>query len=183
MQTFINYFSGSEAQQRADRPCDERAQDQACRDRRPAPVQRLQPHKTADLPPARADAAQHAEELRPLGHIGLALATSLTGLLVSVLALLDLRKMGLHMFQQKQLPDFLKIVASSAGSLLGCVLCYELLLPSGGNTLALIAAACVAVALYGFLSIVLKIRIFMWIYHRIPKQLQVFSFLSRAAEE
>ena len=34
-----------EAQQRADRPGDERAQDQACRDRRPAPVQRLQPHK------------------------------------------------------------------------------------------------------------------------------------------
>lgn len=120
---------------------------------------------------------------RPLGYIGLALATSLTGLLVSVLALLDLRKMGLSMFQREQMPDFLKIVASSAVSLLGCVFCYEILLPRGGNTLALMVAVCVAVALYGILSIILKIRIFVWIYHRIPKRLQVLSFLKQAAEE
>lgn len=120
---------------------------------------------------------------RPLGYIGLALATSLTGLLVSVLAILDLRRMGLSMFQRGQIPDFLKIMASSAVSLMGCIFCYELLLPRGGNTLALMAAVCVAVALYGILSIVLKIRIFVWIYHRIPKRLQVLSFLKQAAEE
>lgn len=120
---------------------------------------------------------------RPLGHIGLALATSLSGLLVSVLALLDLQKMGLSMFQKKQAPDFLKILSSTVVSLLGCVFCYDLLLPRVGNTLALVLAFCVAVTLYGILSIALKIKIFVWMYHRIPKQLQVLSFLKQATEE
>lgn len=120
---------------------------------------------------------------RPLGHIGLALATSLTGLLVSVLALLDLRKKGLSMFQRGQLPDFLKIVASSAVGLLGCVLCFERLLPRVGNTLALVSAACVAVTLYGILSIALKIEIFVWMYRRLPKRLQVLPCLNQVAEE
>ena len=115
---------------------------------------------------------------RPLGHIGLALATSLTGLLVSVLALLDLWKMGLYMFQRDQIRDFIKIILVAAVSVSISVFIYRWLFPGLGNTVALLCAGGGAVVVYGVGSVVTKMDIFLWFYARLPKTLQKIPWLN-----
>lgn len=115
---------------------------------------------------------------RPLGHIGLALATSLSSLLVSVLALLDLRKIGLSMFQRGQTRDFVKIILVTAVSILISVVTYRVLLPRGGNTVALLCAGGGAVVVYGVGSVVTRMDIFLWFYARLPKTLQKIPWLN-----
>lgn len=117
---------------------------------------------------------------QPLGHIGLALATSLTGVIVSALALLDLKRIDLSVFEHTQISDFIKIVAAAAIAVFISIIGYRCMLPVLGNSVAVILAAVVALLVYGTCSVVGRIEIFVWIYQRLPKKIQVFHWLDRS---
>lgn len=115
---------------------------------------------------------------RPLGHIGLALATSLTGVVVSVLAIGDLRKIGLFLFERGQVSDFLKISGGTALALAVSILTYRCSLSFAGNAVSFILTAAVAVLTYGISSIVCKIEIFIWLYQHLPAKIRVLPWLN-----
>lgn len=117
--------------------------------------------------------------LRPLGHIGLALATSITGVISCLLMLYDLRTLGLSVFDCSQLSDVWKIAVSSGLSLGLCGICYQLLTNALGGSSAIIASAVLAALVYAGLSIVLRIEIFVWIYQRLPARVQIIPWLNR----
>lgn len=110
---------------------------------------------------------------RTLGHIGLALATSLAGLLSSVLIFIDLHKLGFSMFERAQIPEGLKIAVASALSLLLCAAAFQWLSGMLGSSMAIILAAVLAAFVYIALSILLRIDIFIWLYQHLPAKLQI----------
>lgn len=112
---------------------------------------------------------------RPLGHIGLALATSLAGFLSSCLMLRDMKKLGLSLFERSQLADFGKVVLSTIACIALSIFCYQALTGFLGGNMALLLAAAAAVILYGVLSILLRIEIFMWLYQRLPAKMQIIN--------
>lgn len=117
--------------------------------------------------------------LRPLGHIGLALATSLSGIVTFLLILSDMRKLGLRLFIRAQLRDMDKIAASSVISLLVCAVCYHVLLRVLGASLAILIGICFAGCTYLALSILLRMDIVIWIYQRLPTRVQIIPWLNR----
>lgn len=116
--------------------------------------------------------------LRPLGYIGLALATSVTGAVTCILILFDLRKLNLQVFKGELLRDLVKIAAASAVSLLLCGCCYRGLTGVLGEGLAIIPGVCAAGAAYLVLSVVLRIGIFVWVYQHLPAKLRVLPWLN-----
>jgi len=117
--------------------------------------------------------------LRPMGYQGLALATSLAGMLSAALMLLDARKLGLRVLERSQLPDLLKISGCAALALALASFCYHLVLPVN-IPFALILAAVLGAASYGITTSILKVDILIWLYARFPKKLQVIPWLNRA---
>lgn len=115
--------------------------------------------------------------LRPLGHIGLALATSLAGMVTFLLILSDMRKLGLRLFTYAQLRDMGKIVASSVMSLLVCAICYYVLMRVLGASLAILIGICFAGCSYLALSILLRMDIVIWIYQRLPARVRIIPWL------
>lgn len=116
--------------------------------------------------------------LRPLGHIGLALATSLSGMVTFLLILSDMRKLGLRLFTRAQLWDMGKIAASSAISLLTCAICYYVLLRPLGASLAILIGILFAGCTYLALSVLLRMDIVIWIYQRLPAGVQIIPWLN-----
>lgn len=114
-----------------------------------------------------------------LGYIGLAAATSLAGLIASILVLFDLRKLEMRVLDRTQMPQFLKILTASLISLLLCWCCYHILLNILGNSLSLMIAGCTAIVSYICLSVMLRIEIFIWLYVRLPARFQIFSMLNQ----
>ena len=114
-----------------------------------------------------------------LGYIGLAAATSLAGLIASILVLFDLRKLEMRVLDRTQMPQFLKIMTASLISLLLCWCCYHILLNILGNSLSLMIAGCTAIVSYICLSVMLRIEIFIWLYVRLPARFQIFSMLNQ----
>lgn len=117
--------------------------------------------------------------LRPLGHIGLALATSLSGMVTFLLILSDMRKLGLRLFTRAQLCDMGKIAASSVISLLVCAVCCHVLLRVLGASLAILIGICFAGCTYLALSILLRMDIVIWIYQRLPARVRIIPWLNR----
>lgn len=116
--------------------------------------------------------------LRPLGHIGLALATSLSGMVTFLLILSDMRKLGLRLFTRAQLRDMGKIAVSSVLSLLVCAACYYVLLWILGASLTILIAVCSAGCAYLALSILLRMDIVIWIYQRLPARVRMIPWLN-----
>lgn len=117
--------------------------------------------------------------IRPLGYVGLALATSLAGLIAALLMFSDLRKLDMRILDRRQIPEFLKISAASAISLFLCWCVYCALLGPLGGSPALVIAGVLAIAAYVLLSVWLGIEIFVWLYDRLPARLQIFSTLNQ----
>ena len=116
------------------------------------------------------------------GYIGLATATSLSGLIASVLTLGDLRKLEMHVLQRAHIPEILKIAAASLVSLILCWCCYSALLNNLGNNLSLIITGFTAIISYVCFSILFRIEIFTWLYARLPARFQILPVLNRRKE-
>lgn len=110
---------------------------------------------------------------RPLGYIGLALATSMAGAVAAALMLLDMRRLDMRLAERAQLPELGKIALASALGLLGCLLAYRALLGAAGGAVAIIAGIFAAGALYLTASILLRIDIFVWLYGCLPAKWQI----------
>lgn len=117
--------------------------------------------------------------IRPLGYVGLALATSLAGLIAALLMFSDLRKLNMRILERRQIPEFLKISAAAAISLVLCWCAYSALLGPFGGPSALVLAGLLAIAAYVLLGVWLRIEIFVWLYDRLPARLQIFPTLNR----
>lgn len=116
--------------------------------------------------------------LRPLGHIGLAMATSLSGMFTFMLILLDMRKLELRIFTSAQLRDFGKIIINSIISLLACSISYQILRFLLSGSVAILLGICAACVTYLALSLLLRIDIVIWIYQRLPAKLKIIPWLN-----
>lgn len=117
--------------------------------------------------------------LRPLGHIGLALATSLSGMFTFSLILLDMRQLGLRMFTRAQRRDVGKIAVSSVASLLVCAVCHQALRQTLDSGLAVFLGIFAAGCVYLALSFLLHMDIVIWIYGHLPAKAKPSSWLNR----
>lgn len=117
--------------------------------------------------------------IRPFGYMGLAAATSLSGLIASVLAFSTLWKLNMRIMERQQLLELFKIVAASAIGLTLCWYTYHMLLDILGNNLSLIIAGISAILSYVLLSVLLRIEIFIWLYIRLPACLRIFPVLNQ----
>lgn len=116
--------------------------------------------------------------LRPMGYRGLALATSLAGMLSATLMLLDAQKMGLRVLERSQLSDLFKIFGCAALALTLSIFCYHFIL-SINVSFALMSAAVLGMAFYGLATSILRVGILIWLYARLPKKLQIIPWLNR----
>ncbi|MEE0772728.1 MAG: murein biosynthesis integral membrane protein MurJ [Anaerovoracaceae bacterium] len=105
----------------------------------------------------------------PLKHIGVALATSISGIIASALMYYDLHKLKLKLFNSIMLIDILKICICTVFMVIAGMVIYNFLEQMINETLALIASAILMMALYGLGIIIFKVNIFRWMLNSILK--------------
>lgn len=108
--------------------------------------------------------------IRPLGYIGLALSTSMAGLLTFVLAIRDLKKLGLTLFDQTLIPDIFKIFISTFLSVMGCWLINSVTIVGISSNLIFLIAIFVACCVFLLCSFIFKIEIFEWVYVKFSRK-------------
>lgn len=105
----------------------------------------------------------------PLKHIGVALATSISGIIASALMYYDLHKLKLKLFNSIMLIDILKICICTVFMVIAGMVIYNFLEQMINETLALIGSAILMMALYGLGIIIFKVNIFRWMLNSILK--------------
>lgn len=116
---------------------------------------------------------------RSMGHIGLALATSLSGMITFLLVLSDMHRMKMQIFVGSQARDLVKIIGSSVVSLFACAMCYQFLSKFSENHLAILPGICVAGITYLGLSLLLHIDVVAWVYQRLPDKMKLIPLLNQ----
>lgn len=105
--------------------------------------------------------------MEPLGHVGLALATSLAGIIASVLMYYDLRKLKLELFDRDMLTDILKICICTVMIVIIGVIVYNYFGYAISETVALIISAAIMVILYLVGIVIFRVKIFKWMLNSI----------------
>ena len=114
--------------------------------------------------------------IKHIGYMGLAISTSISGFVAAVLMITDLHKLKLKLFVVEQIPDFLKIIASSVISIILCSVTYKCLyVVTTSSNLAILVATTLAAIIYLILSIALDIDIVIWLYKRMPEKIRVIT--------
>lgn len=106
------------------------------------------------------------------------LATSLTGVITVLLVYIDLRKLNLRIFDREETGDCMKIVLMTILSLVLCGACYNGLQHFLGEQIAILAGVAVAGVTYLSMSILLRVKIVVWIYQRLPAKVRIISVLN-----
>lgn len=127
--------------------------------------------------------ALNAVLVRVMGYAGLALATSLAGLLACVLMYRDIRKMGLRFFVRSQRRDLWIILLCTAFALGISLLLFRPLNARFGSNIAIFFTSAFSALGYVALSIPLQPDILLWLYAHLPKRLQILPFYNRKIGE
>lgn len=108
-----------------------------------------------------------------LGYVGLALATSLAGMLSFILMMVDLERMGLSLFEKNQFKDLLKIILSTAITLIFNTILYQCLGKVMSSNFAFMISIGVSALVYITSTVVLRTQIIIWVYDRLPAKLRI----------
>lgn len=105
--------------------------------------------------------------MEPFSYIGLALATSIAGIIASVLMYYDLHKLKLELFNYNMVIDILKICLCTVIMAIVGVMVYNYLERDISGMIALIISAILMVILYLIGMIISKVEIFKWMLNSI----------------
>ena len=110
-----------------------------------------------------------------MGYAGLALATSLSGLLACILMLIDTRKLQLHLFERSQGRDILLICIGTAAALGVSLPVFPRLLERIGSNGAIFLTTALSGLVYVIVTVMLKPGILVWMYGHLPAKLQIWK--------
>ena len=113
--------------------------------------------------------------VQQLQYRGLALATSLSGVLAAGLMYWDIRRLGLSVFTRRQAVDVGKYVVGTICAVAVSLLVNRCLLPSLGTNWAAMAAIAVAAIVYILVTVLLKPELLVWLYAHLPGKLQILG--------
>lgn len=105
--------------------------------------------------------------MEPFSYIGLALATSIAGIIASVLMYYDLHKLKLELFNYNMVIDILKICLCTVIMAIVGVMVYNYFERAISGIIALIISAILMVILYLIGMIISKVEIFKWMLNSI----------------
>lgn len=111
------------------------------------------------------------------GYIGIALATSLSGMLAFLLMLRDVYEQKIVLFIDEQIRELrlIMLIALIANGI--CWMTNWGLVRYCEPQMAFLIGVCAAVISYISLSVAVKLNIFVWVYKKLPPQYQIISFL------
>ncbi len=111
--------------------------------------------------------------VRYWGYRGLALATSLSGVLAAGLMLFDVRRLKLPVFTRRQALDVAKYVVGTGLAAAVSVPVNRCLQDSVGTNWAAMAAIAAAAVVYIAATVLLKPELLVWLHAHLPKKMQI----------
>lgn len=113
--------------------------------------------------------------VQQLQYRGLALATSLSGVLAAGLMYWDVRRLGLSVFTRRQAADVGKYIVGTICAVAVSLLVDRCLLPSLGTNWAAMTAIAAAAIVYILVTVLLKPELLVWLYAHLPARLQILG--------
>ncbi len=111
--------------------------------------------------------------VRIWGYRGLALATSLSGVLAASLMYRDIRTLNLPVFTRRQAADVVKYTLATACAAAVSLPVYRALLTAWSDELSALAAIAAAGMVYVFVTVLLKSELLIWLHAHLPSRLQI----------
>lgn len=111
--------------------------------------------------------------VRYWGYRGLALATSLSGVLAAGLMFFDVRRLKLPVFTRHQALDVAKYIVGTGLAAAVSVPVNRCLQDSVGTNWAAMAAIAAAALVYIVVTVLLKPELLVWLYTHLPKKMQI----------
>ena len=111
--------------------------------------------------------------VRIWGYRGLALATSLSGVLAASLMYRDIRTLNLPVFTRRQAADVVKYTLATACAAAVSLPVYRALLTAWSDELSALAAIAAAGMVYVLVTVLLKSELLIWLHAHLPARLQI----------
>lgn len=105
--------------------------------------------------------------IKVIDYRGLALSTSISGIISCILISFDLKKINLSLLHKKQGIDILKIIFSSIVASYICVNMYNILYKILSQQISLLLSLCIFSIVYSLITLLIKVEIIVYFFYEL----------------